>query len=130
MGALDSCVKALGLDPTIMELVKIRASQINGCVYCIDLHVRDARGAGEREERIYALSAWQESPLFDVREATALALCEAMTLVAETRVPDEVYQRAAEVFTDVELTALLWTIVTINAWNRVAISTRMLPSSE
>lgn len=130
MRALDSRVKAMGLDPTVVELVKIRASQINGCLYCIDLHVREARAAGEAEERIYALSAWQESPLFDQREATALALCEAITLIADSRVPEETYRRATDVFDEVELATLIWTIVTINAWNRVAISTRMLPPSQ
>ncbi len=115
------------LDPRLHELVKIRASQINGCAFCIDMHARDARAAGESEQRLYVLSAWREAPFFSVAERAALALTEAVTSVADGHVPDRVYQQAAAHFEPEELAALLFAIATINAWNRLSIATRMPP---
>ena len=119
----------VGIDPALRELVRIRASQLNGCAYCIDMHTKDARAAGETEERIYALNAWQETPLYSAREQAALALTEAVTLVHDGRVPDDVYRAAAEVFKEDELAAVIWAAIVINAYNRVAISTRMAPGN-
>lgn len=129
MGALESAVRSSGIDPTLYELVKIRASQINGCAYCVDMHTKDARAAGESEQRIYALSAWRETPFFTERERAALALTEAVTLVSEGHVPDAVYEEAARHFDDKELAGLTWAIATINTWNRVAITSRTVPGS-
>jgi AhpD family alkylhydroperoxidase len=125
--AAVTAAREAGIEPELLELVRIRASQINGCAFCIDMHTKDARAAGESEQRIYALNAWAETPFFTDRERAALALTEAVTLVHDGRVPDDVYQAAAEVFTDAELAALIWAAVVINAYNRIAISTRMVP---
>jgi AhpD family alkylhydroperoxidase len=122
MNRLDGTVE---LDPPLRELVNLRASQINGCAYCIDMHTKDARAAGENEQRLYAVSAWRDTPFFSERERAALALCEAVTLVAETHVPDAVWDEAAAHFEPAELSQLLFAIVAINAYNRLAISTRM-----
>ena len=115
------------LEPALIELVKIRASQINGCAYCIDMHSKDARAEGETEQRIYALSAWQETPFFTDRERAALALTEAVTLVGEDHVPDAVYENARKSFSEEELVNLTLAIITINGWNRIAITFRMVP---
>ena len=106
------------------ELVKLRASILNGCAYCIDMHSKVARKAGESEQRLYAVAAWRDAPFFSERERAALALTDAITLVAETRVPTEVYEQAAVYFESEELAHLIWQIVAINVWNRVAIATR------
>lgn len=119
---LNEIVKDSGLEPTLLELVKMRGSQINGCAYCIDMHSKDARAAGETEQRLYALSAWREAPFFNDRERAALALTEAVTLVAETHVPQPVIEEAAAVFSPTELTKLVYAIIEINAWNRLAIT--------
>ena len=119
---LHTTVKASGLESSLLELVKIRASQINGCAYCIDMHTKDARAAGETEQRIYALSAWRETPFFSERERAAMALTESVTLVADTHVPESVVAEAAAVFAPDELTKLLYAIIEINAWNRLAIT--------
>ncbi len=119
---LNQIVKSSGLEPPLLELVKMRASQINGCAYCIDMHSKDARAAGETEQRLYALSAWHETPFFSDRERAALALTEAVTLVAETQVPQEVVDDAASVFSPEEITKLVYAIIEINAWNRLAIT--------
>jgi AhpD family alkylhydroperoxidase len=124
---LERSVRATGLEPRISELVKVRASQLNGCAYCLDMHARAAREAGEEQRRLDVLSAWREVPWFSEREQAALALTEALTRVGEAGVPDEVYAAAAEVFDAAELGALLFTVVTINAWNRIAVSTHMTP---
>ena len=116
--------QAINLDPVIRELVKLRASILNGCAYCIDMHTKDARKAGESEQRLFAVAAWHEAPFFSERERAALALTDAVTLVAETHVPREIYELAAGHFDPEELANLLWQIVSINAWNRVAIATR------
>ncbi|WP_030806825.1 carboxymuconolactone decarboxylase family protein [Streptomyces sp. NRRL S-337] len=127
MIALDAAAKK-GLDPTLVELVKIRASQLNKCAFCLDMHIRDARGAGETEERIYLLSAWAEAEeYYTDKERAALALTEAVTVVTEGFVPDEVYERAAAHFEEPELAQLIALITTINAWNRFGVSTRMTP---
>jgi len=119
MAAFD---RSIEFDPALRELVKIRASQINGCAYCIELHTRDARRAGESERRIYALSAWRESPLFSGRERAALALTDAITRIAEAGLPEPVFEQAAEHFAEEELANLILAITAINAWNRIAIS--------
>ncbi|MFF8398667.1 carboxymuconolactone decarboxylase family protein [Streptomyces sp. NPDC016172] len=117
------------LEPELLELVRIRASQINGCAFCLDMHTRDAREQGETEQRIYALNAWQETPCFTERERAALALTEAVTLVHDGRVPDAVYAEAAEVFDENQVAALIWAATVINAYNRIAIATRMVPKN-
>jgi AhpD family alkylhydroperoxidase len=125
MQAMEAAVRQSGFDLTIFELVKTRASQINQCAYCIDMHTKDARANGETEQRLYALSAWRETPFFTERERAALALTEAVTLVAETHVPDDVVEDAQKHFDEAELTQLVFAITTINAWNRLAITARL-----
>lgn len=128
-GAAVGAAADAGLEPELLELVRIRASQLNGCAFCIDMHTKDARAAGETEQRIYALDAWRETPFFTERERAALALTEAVTFVADGRVPDDVYRAAAEVFKEDELAALIWVAIVINTYNRIAISTRMQPGA-
>jgi AhpD family alkylhydroperoxidase len=113
------------LDPVIGALVKIRASQLNGCSFCLDMHTKEARRAGEDEQRLLMLAAWRQVPLFSDRERAALALTEAVTFLTDGHVPDEVYQSAAQHFDDTELAHLLWTIAAINVWNRMAVATRL-----
>ena len=117
------------LERPLFELVKIRASQINGCAYCLDMHTKDARLAGETEQRIYALNAWRETPFFTPRERAALEWTEAVTRVADTHVPDEVYERVTEQFDEGELVALTFAVVVINSWNRLSISFRPVVGS-
>ena len=124
IAVLEAYVQSSGLEASLIELVKIRASQINGCAYCIHMHTRDARARGESEERIYLLDAWRESPLYTERERAALAWTEAVTLVADTHVPDAAYEEVRRHFAEDELVKLTHLIVTINAWNRIAISFR------
>lgn len=121
--ALSGAVRGSGLEHPLLELVKVRASQVNGCAFCLDMHTKDARKAGETEQRLYALSAWREAPFFTDRERAALALTEAVTLVADGHVAQEVLDDAAGEFTPQELTRLVYAIVEINAWNRLAIAT-------
>ena len=109
----------------LFELVKIRASQINGCAYCLDMHTKEARLAGETEQRIYALNAWRETPFFSDRERAALEWTEAVTRVADTHVPDEIYERVKTQFDEAEVVALTFAIVVINSWNRLAVSFRV-----
>jgi AhpD family alkylhydroperoxidase len=117
-----------GVDPTLLELVKIRASQLNRCAFCLDMHTKDALAAGESVERIVQLSAWEESAHFySPRELAALALTEAVTVLTDGSVPDEVYARAAAEFDETELAHLIAAITAINAWNRFAVTTRMVP---
>lgn len=111
-------------DPKLRELVRIRASQLNGCAYCIDMHTKDARAVGETEQRIYALPAWRETPFFTTRERAALAFTEAVTLLADTHVPGQAYEEVAAEFSQNEIAALVTLIVTINAWNAIGVSTR------
>ncbi len=117
------------LDPVIGVLVKIHASQLNGCSFCLDLHTREARAAGEREQRLDALAAWRDTPLFDDRERAALALTEAVTFLTVGHVPDDVYEAAAQQFDETELAHLLWTIGAINVWNRMAVATHLRPAA-
>lgn len=123
MAAFD---RSIEFDPALRELIKIRASQINGCAYCIELHTRDARKAGESERRIYALSAWRESPLFSDRERAALALTDTITHIANAGLPETVYEQAAAHFDEGELANLILAITAINAWNRIAISSGVI----
>jgi len=122
--ALQRYIDTCGLDHALLELVKTRASQINGCAYCIEMHTSDARKAGESEQRLYLLSAWRESPLYSTRERAALAWTEALTLIAETHAPDEVYAEASRHFSEKELVNLSVAIGMINIWNRLAIGFR------
>ena len=129
MWGLESYVRHCGLEPALLELVKLRASQINGCAYCIDMHTKDARARGETEQRLYALNAWRETPFFNDRERAALAWAEAVTEVAQTHVPDEVYESVRRHFSDKELVDLTLAVVAINGWNRLAISFRKVPGT-
>jgi len=124
LGALEAEVQSSGLEPSLIDLVKTRASQINGCAFCIHMHTRDARARGESEERLYLLDAWRESPLYTERERAALAWTEAVTLVSQTHVPDAVYEQARGQFAEDEMVKLTLLVATINAWNRIAISFR------
>ncbi|MER5321627.1 carboxymuconolactone decarboxylase family protein [Streptosporangium roseum] len=126
--ALDAVARQ-GLDPVLVELVQIRASQVNRCAYCIDYHTGDARQAGESEARIYQLSAWHESSLYTAKERAALALTEAMTLLPQG-ITDAVYDEAARHFDDKELAQLIALIFTVNAWNRMNVTTRKTPGTE
>lgn len=112
------------LDPSLLHLVKMRASQINGCAYCIDMHSKDARAKGETEQRLYALDAWRETPFYTERERAALAWTEALTLIAKTHAPDDVYEDLRRHFSDQEIVDLTLAIVAINGWNRLAIGFR------
>lgn len=125
--AFNHFVENCGLERSLLELVKTRASQINGCAYCLDMHTIDARAGGETEQRLYVLPAWREAPFYTDRERAALAWTEAVTLVNETSVPDEVYEEARRFFNEAELVNLTWAIVAINGWNRIAISFRSQP---
>jgi AhpD family alkylhydroperoxidase len=116
--------QSIELEPRLRELVQMRASQVNGCAFCIDMHWRDARKAGESEPRLYSLSAWREAPFYTARERAALALTEAVTLVTQGHVPDAVWDEARAHFAPEELTQLLFAIVAINAWNRLSIAAR------
>ena len=115
---------AVDFDHRLRELIRIRASQLNGCAYCIDMHTKDARAAGETEQRIYALPAWRETPYYTTRERAALAFTESVTLLAQTRVPTAAYNEVAAVYTPDEIAALVSLITVINAWNTVGVSTR------
>jgi AhpD family alkylhydroperoxidase len=114
----------VGFEPKLRELVRIRASQLNGCAYCVDMHTKDARAIGETEQRLYAVAVWRETPFFDERERAALAWTESITRLSETHVPDADYTAIAEHFGPDEIAALTSLIVTINAWNALSVSTR------
>jgi AhpD family alkylhydroperoxidase len=124
MYGLEKYLAESSIEPPLRELVKMRASQINGCAYCIDMHSKDARARGESEQRLYCLMAWREAPFYTERERAALAWTEALTLIADNHVPDDVYKQAREQFSEQELADLTLAVVTINAWNRIAISFR------
>jgi AhpD family alkylhydroperoxidase len=119
--------KESGLDPKLMELVKLRASQINGCAYCIDMHTKDARALGETEQRLYTVSAWREAPFFTERECAALLWTEQLTRISEHHVPDRGYEEVSRQFTSAELVNLTLAVIAINAWNRFAITFRSVP---
>lgn len=122
---MEKHLHACGLEESLIHLVKIRASQINGCAFCLDMHSREARKNGETEQRLYVLDAWRESGLFDDRERAALAWTEALTLISQTHAPDGVYAEAKQPFSDTEFANLTLLIGTINTWNRIAIGFRM-----
>ncbi|MGL4881754.1 MAG: carboxymuconolactone decarboxylase family protein [Waterburya sp.] len=117
------------LDKKLLSLIKVRASQINKCAFCIDLHTQEAKKAGETEQRLYSLIAWQETPFFKPEEQAALAFTEAVTLIAENSVSDELYEWVSHYFTPNQIAQILTAIATINAWNRIAITTKMIPGS-
>ncbi len=129
MRELETYVKQSGLEASLLELVRLRASQINGCAYCIDMHTKDARSEGESEQRLYCLSAWRETPFYSDRERAALAWTEAVTKISEGPVPEEVFDQAKMQFTEKELVDLTMAVITINGWNRLAISFQTPPGS-
>jgi AhpD family alkylhydroperoxidase len=128
MIALEGAVNKLGIAPTILELVKLRASQINGCAFCVDMHTSDMRKAGETERRIAAVCVWEETPFFTPQERAALAWTEALTRIADSRAPDAIYQQLAEQFNAKEMVDLTLAVNTINSWNRLAIGFRKGPA--
>ena len=126
--AVEDVVRASGLEQSLIELVKTRASQINGCAFCINMHTQDARKQGETEQRLYLLDAWREAPVYTDRERAALAWTEAVTLISETHAPDNLYDDVRAHFSEAETVNLTMLIATINAWNRIAISFRSVPA--
>ncbi|MGA7235971.1 MAG: carboxymuconolactone decarboxylase family protein [Bryobacteraceae bacterium] len=129
MYGLERHTRSCGLEQSLLELVKMRASQINGCAYCLDMHSKDARAAGETEQRLYALNAWRETPFFTERERAALEWTEALTLISTGHVPDELFARVSQHFTVEELMDLSLAVVAINGWNRLTIAFRMVPGT-
>ena len=129
MLGLEKYLHDCGLEPRLIHLMKLRASQINGCAYCLDMHWKDLRAINETEQRLYSLDAWQESPFYTERERAALAWTEAVTRVSEGHVPDEVYEKARAQFSEKELADLTLAVATINAWNRLSIAGRTTPGT-
>jgi AhpD family alkylhydroperoxidase len=129
MAGLDQYVRSSRLDPKLLGLVRMRASQINGCAYCIDMHSKDARAQGESEQRLYELDAWRETPFYSERERAALEWTETVTLIHQSHAPDEVFEHVRQNFDDEELVALTLAIVEINGWNRLAIGFRAVPGT-
>ncbi len=129
MRGLEVYIQQCGLERSLIELVKARASQINGCAYCIDMHTKDARANGEIEQRLYALNAWRETPFYTERERAALAWTEALTLVTDRHVPDQVFEEARRHFGEKELVDLSLVIAGINGWNRLSIAFRTVPGT-
>ncbi len=129
MSGLEEYVDASGLELQLLHLIKMRASQINGCAYCIDMHSKDLRANGETEQRIYSLDAWRECPYYTDRERAALAWTEAVTLITSGHVPDQVYEEAKAQFSEKELADLTLAVAAINAWNRLAIAGRAVPGA-
>ncbi len=127
MLGLGEYLQECGLEESLINLVHFRASQINGCAYCLDMHSKDLRAAGETEQRLYSLEAWRECPYYTDRERAALAWTEAVTLVADGRVPDEVYENVRQHFSEKELADLTLAVVAINGWNRLNIAARIVP---
>jgi AhpD family alkylhydroperoxidase len=127
MRAFQAYIEKSGLEHSLMELVKIRASQINGCAFCLVMHTTDARKMGETDERMHLLNAWEEAPVFSPRERAALAWTEALTLITEGHVPDAVYEEARKQFSEKELVDLTYAVMAINSWNRIAIAFRKQP---
>ncbi|QGN47277.1 carboxymuconolactone decarboxylase family protein [Micromonospora sp. WMMD558] len=126
---LEKYVRA-NVEHTVLELVKLRASMLNGCAFCVDMHSRDALSSGESSRRLFAVATWREAPFFDERERTALALTDAVTKLGEHGVPDDVWDAAAKVWSEKELADLVMAIATINVWNRIAVTTRAQPPAE
>ena len=131
MAGLDAFVRHSALPKSLLDLIRLRASQINGCAYCVDLHSSDLKADGESDARVFAVAAWQEGPFFTEQERAALALTESMTRLSEggDRVPDDVWAQAVKHFDETDLAALVTAIATINAWNRFGVATRMVPES-
>jgi AhpD family alkylhydroperoxidase len=129
MLGLEKYLHECGLEAGLLNLIKLRASQINGCAYCLDMHWKDLRALGETEQRLYSLDAWEESPYYTDRERAALAWTDSVTRVSETHVPDEVYERVRKHFSEKELADLTLAVATINAWNRLAIAARTTPGT-
>jgi AhpD family alkylhydroperoxidase len=130
MAGLEAYINnSSGLEPSLLNLVRMRVSQINGCAYCIDMHSKDARAEGESEQRLYELDAWRETPFYSERERAALAWSEAITLISQTHAPDDVYEEARKHFSEQELVGLTLAIVAINGWNRLAIGFRAEPGT-
>jgi len=127
LNALDEAVRKTSIESGLLDLVRLRASQINGCAYCVDVHSRDALAAGETERRVFALPVWRETPFFTARQRAALELTEAMTRLAHCPVSDEVVDHAASQFAERELAELIWAITVINAWNRLGATARPWP---
>src|SRR5260370_30814247 len=127
MAGLEGFVRASGLDPALLHLVRMRVYQINGCAYCLDMHSKDARVAGETEQRLYELNAWRETPFYSERERAALVWAEALTLVHQTHAPDDVYEEVRKRFTEEEVVSLTAAILSINRWNRLPIGFRAVP---
>lgn len=124
---LEEATKKMGLDPLLFELIKIRASQINGCSFCLDMHVTDTRKMGESEQRLALISVWRETPFFSEKERAALALTEAVTVISDKGVPQELYDEVRQHFSESEMVSLVMAINAINCWNRMAITTGMFP---
>ena len=129
MLGLERYLHECGLEESLLHLIKLRASQMNGCAYCLDMHWKDLKAIGESDQRLYELNAWEESPFYSERERAALSWTEAVTHVAESRVPDALYDEARQHFSEKELADLTFAIATINAWNRLAISARATPGT-
>jgi AhpD family alkylhydroperoxidase len=129
MAGLEQYVRSSRLEPKLLNLVRMRASQINGCAYCIDMHSKDARAEGESEQRLFELDAWRETPFYSERERAALAWTEAITLIHQSHAPDEVFEHVRQHFDDEELVALTLAIVAINGWNRLSIGFRAVPGA-
>lgn len=127
MSGLEKYLGTTSIDKQLLELIKIRASQINGCAFCINMHTKDARSLGETEQRIYALSAWRDTPYFTKEERAVLALTEAVTVITKEHVPDAVYEEVSRYFESKQVGEIIMAIITINGWNRLAISTGMMP---
>ena len=130
VAALQLYVDQSGLDAKLRELIKIRASQINGCAYCLAMHTRDARKIGESDERMHLLDAWREAPIYTARERAALAWTEAVTLISQTHAPDDVYAEVRKQFSEKEIVDLTLAVAAINTWNRIAIALRAMPQVE
>jgi AhpD family alkylhydroperoxidase len=129
MNALEAQAEKTSLERPLLELVRMRVSQINGCAYCLDMHSKDARAGGESEQRLYVLDAWREAPFYSERERAALSWAEALTLIADGHAPDEVYEEARRVFSERELVELSLAVVAINSWNRFSIGFRVVSGS-
>src|SRR6201995_2056675 len=129
MAGLEAYLQECGLEESLLHLIKLRASQINGCAFCLDMHWKDLRAIGETEQRLYSLDAWRECPYYSDRERAALAWTEAVTLVTNGHVPDSVYEEARHHFNEKEIADLTFAVATINAWNRLAIASRTVPGT-
>lgn len=129
MFELEKAQASSSIDPVLKELIKIRASQMNGCAFCLNMHTKDARQNGETEQRIYALNAWREAPFYTEKERAVLALTEAVTRIADAGLPDDIYNEVRAHFSEAETAELIMLVVTINAWNRIAVATRKMPAN-